>query len=624
MLMIVAAIAVVAVIAAVVIISSIDINSRKPQIEKAVSDALGLQVKIGSPMRISYFPFGMTAGDIHLGNKSGEILSVEKLRIGLDLIPLLKRQIKVRRCELIRPAFTIVRDESGKFNFEGEKKAAPGPAEALGMNEIKLTRGSLIYSDQKTGERTEIEDLNFVLKNVSIEDISGDLIKGTSFEGSLNYKHFRQRQLWIEEFSAEVRADRGRFDFKPLTIASIITTSGKTKSKTELHNVNADLKGLSIADTSGDVLRSASLEGSLECKEVLRTGLRMERIKAVVSADKGVYDFKPLTIGSVTVSEKKSSDKTELREIRIDAKGLSISDAPGDLIKNISFTGKAECKGVRKGELRIDNVAGPLKADKGVYHLQPFTADILGGRGQGDVTADLSGAKDSYKLNLKLSAMDFEKLTEAFGKKKVIGGKGDIVAAVSFIVEPGRDFLRSLDGEFQLHGVSLVLYSMDLDRVLDRFKETQNFNLIDLGAFFIAGPLGTAATKGLGYGSLYVGARGGQSTIRELVSDWKIKKGIADSSDCALSTHRYRVALKGKLDLVRERYDDVIVAILNKKGCADFSQKVNGPFGNPQIGAISTLQSIAGPVFSLFSKAKGLIEGGRCEVFYKGKVLNPS
>jgi AsmA protein len=164
---------------------------------------------------------------------------------------------------------------------------------------------------------------------------------------------------------------------------------------------------------------------------------------------------------------------------------------------------------------------------------------------------------------------------------------------------------------------------MDLDKVLSRFEETQNFNLIDLGAFFIAGPLGTAATKGIGYGSLYSGAHGGRSTINEFVSNWKIKKGIAGSSDCALATQKHRVALKGKLDLVRNRYDNVIMAILNEKGCADFSQKINGPFADPQIGAISTIQSIAGPILNLLSKAKGFIQGGRCEVFYNGSVRHP-
>ena len=68
---------------------------------------------------------------------------------------------------------------------------------------------------------------------------------------------------------------------------------------------------------------------------------------------------------------------------------------------------------------------------------------------------------------------------------------------------------------------------------------------------------------------------------------------MADATDCALATHHNRVALKGKLDLVSERYDYVIVALLNDKGCAKFKQSIRGSFGSPEIGAVSAVGSLA-------------------------------
>jgi uncharacterized protein involved in outer membrane biogenesis len=495
-------------IAAIVVIVSIDINSHKQQIGNAVSEAIGLQVRIGGPMGLSYFPLGVAAGDVHITNQSEEILSIERLKIGLELMPLLKGQTKIIRCDMLRPAFTIAMDAGGKYNFESEKKSAPRPARALSMNEIKLSKGSLFYTDRKTGERTEFKDVNFNLKDVVIEDISGDLINGLSFAGSLNFKEVLQKEFRIDDLEAVISVESGKFSLKPLTIGSIISTDGKTGNKTELHNINLDLKGLSMADILGDIIRDASFEGNMECKEVLQKGLRIANIKAAVKEYKGIYNFKPLTIEKLVVSDRKSGEKTEVKDIKLDANELSIIDGSGDMIRNLAFAGRVECKEVRKGEISIDNVSGPVKADRGVYHLNPFAADILGGKGEGDVTANLSGIADLYKINLKVSGLDFEKLTEAFGKKKVIGGKGNIVASISIKEKPGRDFINSLGGEFTLRGDNLVLYAMDLDKVLSRFEETQNFNLIDLGAFFIAGPLGTAATKGVGYGSLYAGAGG--------------------------------------------------------------------------------------------------------------------
>ena len=82
--------------------------------------------------------------------------------------------------------------------------------------------------------------------------------------------------------------------------------------------------------------------------------------------------------------------------------------------------------------------------------------DVLGGKGEGDVTADESEADAVYEVNVKVSKLDFEKLEESFGIKKVIGGKGDLSASLT-VKEKGRRILMSnLDGTFALRGDNLV------------------------------------------------------------------------------------------------------------------------------------------------------------------------
>jgi hypothetical protein len=65
------------------------------------------------------------------------------------------------------------------------------------------------------------------------------------------------------------------------------------------------------------------------------------------------------------------------------------------------------------------------------------------------------------------------------------------------------------------------------------------------------------------------------------------------------------------------------VALLDDKGCAKFKQSITGPFGSPKVGAVSAVESLAGPISSLYRKAKRFIQGGKCEVFYKGSVQQP-
>jgi AsmA protein len=183
--------------------------------------------------------------------------------------------------------------------------------------------------------------------------------------------------------------------------------------------------------------------------------------------------------------------------------------------------------------------------------------------------------------------------------------------------------MSGMDGTFSLRGDQLVIYTMDLDKVLSSYETSQEFNLVDLGAFFIAGPLSTFAVKGYRYWDVYHQTREGRGAITQFISNWKIKDGVADAADCALATQHNRVALKGKLNLVSEQYDDVIVALLDDKGCAKFQQGVSGPFGSPRVSAVSAMESLVGPITDLYRKAKRILQGGKCEVFYKGSVQQP-
>ena len=67
--------------------------------------------------RLSFFPFGLSAKDIHFANKGGEILSLEHLKLGAELMPLLKKQLKVTSCELVKPAVTIMKDARWEIQF---------------------------------------------------------------------------------------------------------------------------------------------------------------------------------------------------------------------------------------------------------------------------------------------------------------------------------------------------------------------------------------------------------------------------------------------------------------------------------------------------------------------------
>ena len=181
---------------------------------------------------------------------------------------------------------------------------------------------------------------------------------------------------------------------------------------------------------------------------------------------------------------------------------------------------------------------------------------------------------------------------------------------------------RSLSGDVSLNGDDLMLNGIDIDALIPKYERSQNFNLVDVGAYLLVGPFGPVLTKSYNFGSVYEESRGGKGTIKKLVSLWKVKNGVAGANDVAFATKKYRIAMKGGLNFNNDQFDEVTVAVLDKRGCAVYSQKVHGPFRKAKIEKISVLKSITGSVTNALKDAWKFV-GGKCTAFYTGSVAQP-
>lgn len=210
-------------------------------------------------------------------------------------------------------------------------------------------------------------------------------------------------------------------------------------------------------------------------------------------------------------------------------------------------------------------------------------------------------------------------------QEKYLRGPMTVTPDLSFRGKDVDEMTRTLSGTVSLQGDGLTLHGMLIDEILSKAVDAQKLGLADVGAFVLAGPLGSAALKGYRYGDLYRSAtREGETRIHRLVSDWTVRDGVAEARDVAFSTEKNRIALKGKLDLLNGQFVDVTVAALDGKGCAKIRQKITGPFGDPRMAKTSLLQSFAEPILGAFGRAGKLLGISSCEPFYTGAVRHPS
>lgn len=173
----------------------VDIQNYKPQIEKRVSEATGLLFTLGGDLRLSLFPWaGLSLSDLHLGNLSGfeekDFVAVKSFEVRVKLLPLLFKDIQVKRFVLEGPRIVLERNKDGRGNWEGigkpsgeipskapkEKRKAPEsepredfPIKSLALGEFAITDGYILWIDQIKGERREISNVTLRLEDVSLD-----------------------------------------------------------------------------------------------------------------------------------------------------------------------------------------------------------------------------------------------------------------------------------------------------------------------------------------------------------------------------------------------------------------------------------------------------------------------
>ncbi len=448
-----------------------NINAFAPRIEAAASTALGMDVRIKGKMGIALFPgLGLSMEDVTVRNNGLDVAKIEKMRIGLKLIPLARFRIEIIQVGLIKPVFAIVRSTNGIFSLE--KLARMLWEEIRAVKKISIFQGSLVYTDETSGETIEVGGLDLSLKNL-----------------------FFSRTNSAEPF------------------------------------------------------------------------------------------------------------------------------------KDISFSGDIRCKTLNVYGLTLMNLVMRVTGEKALFDINLVDMNVAGGTGSGSIHVDGTGLSPQYKLICKLNRVRIEELLDLYALNKIprktIEGPIDFSADLTATGNSADAAKRSLAGNLSLSGQDLMLYNIDIDALFMKYQRSQNLNLVDVGAFLLAGPFGPVLTKSYNFASLYEASQGGTGIIRKIVSDWEVKNGIAQARDVALTSKNQRIAMQGGLNLISERFVDVTIAALDKRGCAVYSEKVHGPFRNPQIEKENIFESIAGSLINPFKDGWKFLQGEACTVFYAGSVIHP-
>lgn len=168
----------------------IDWNKYKPDIIGRLHDLTGHDYKLDGPIEFALVPsprLKLEKLSVSMPENAdiSPLVSLQKVTITVEPLPLLEKKIVIRHIELHEPSFNLTKQEDGKLLWMTkalEEKIALGKAvpeepkgdlasalgNAVSLNDVRVIKGRITYTDLKKKRKTEISDINLDIKADSL------------------------------------------------------------------------------------------------------------------------------------------------------------------------------------------------------------------------------------------------------------------------------------------------------------------------------------------------------------------------------------------------------------------------------------------------------------------------
>ncbi len=312
--------------------------------------------------------------------------------------------------------------------------------------------------------------------------------------------------------------------------------------------------------------------------------------------------------------------------IEIKALNLNISEVYFDLRVNenplvsLNTSGSFKSKKINSKHFSLDNMKLKFSVINGAYNFESEMVRLFGKNAKGNSELTIKPFSDVPTISINYNVTKFyaEEMLSIFREDTLITGPCNLSMNLKAQGKDWTSIVNNLNGYINLSGKNLLLYGFDADEIIEKFKRSQNFNLLDLGAVMLAGPVGIAVTKGSDIASIFAFNEGELTNISKIVSNWSINNSTFIIDDAAFTTHKNRVASNGIIDFNNDSLD-LNIALVNKYGCSIFSQKAYGDINSPTMEKVKVVGTILAPVTNLIDD----VFGADCDVFYDGVIQHP-
>lgn len=441
---------VVVVVGVVIALQTIDVNAYRGQIAEEAQKATGRALAIKGDLKLKIFTLtpSVSVADVTFANapwgSRPEMVKLKSFGAEVELIPLLSREIRVRRLVLDGADILLETDKQGRGNwlFEGGGKSQPAEPSKSGeggalpvVNDVVIKDLALTFRDGRTGQQTTVRLDRF---NASTKSSTSPL--AIALAGSLN--------------------------------GQAVTVDGKLDPVAEL--------------IEGKKPYAMALEAKLGQSQVmadLTTQLKATPLRIAGKINAPVINVKELTSISGGSGEKPKEGEKAAGGGKSGASNRLFSDDPIDLksLQAAEADLDLQADKIITEDITLEKLAGKVALHGGKLAVKPLTVQVAGSTLHLDFVADGSGAKPAIDVALKGNKVDVGALLATFGTEKIIEGNADVDVDLAGSGGSAHAIASSLGGktsivmnEGRINNKALKIVSADLMKAIDPWSPKED------------------------------------------------------------------------------------------------------------------------------------------------------
>jgi uncharacterized protein involved in outer membrane biogenesis len=353
--------------------------------QKVASEAIHRPVEIGKVGLSFGFRVGISINDVSVANSGGftpgPMIQVDKTKLNLKILPLLRREIVIGGLDFSGIKLEIERNKKGELNFATLiPKMKKGTGWSFSLSSVNISKADIHYTDKKNNTEIKVKDLDqkfrfrgnkvitsgkntiYILKNKTIPEM---IVKtGNNIEYDTLKKNIQIKKLTAsyDPIRFDVSGTIEKMETMNLSAVLNIDDMSKMKSLIPINSRPNELKGTLKSNFSVlGTMKTPKIDGRCELKNitVVPKGMNrgVEKIQGSLSFDEHairniilqgkIGDTRLNVTGSVTnlkeaifnLTAKVDGNLHDFGSIIDEMKNISMK---GPVIVNVTIKGKAK------------------------------------------------------------------------------------------------------------------------------------------------------------------------------------------------------------------------------------------------------------------------------------------